>query len=92
MSDTSNPDWTIEQSQEPPSGRLDERLARLRPDLVALRKQLNELDVRSREIEDVIRTCAADGLAGGEIAAQLGVPAEPVDRVLEGGSLFGLPR
>ncbi|WP_207456623.1 hypothetical protein [Desertivibrio insolitus] len=92
MSDERGPDWTIDPSQEPPTGRLDERLARLRPDLVSLRKQLAELDASSRDIETVIRDCAADGLSPEEIAAQLGTEVPPIARVLGGGSLLGIAR
>ena len=46
----------------------------------------------TKSMEDVIRDCAAQGMTRDEIAEQGSLSGAAVDRVLEGGTLFDLPR
>ena len=55
-----------------------------------MQAQLITLDTAAKQVEVVLRDCREIGMTSDEIAVQVSLSMEVVERVLNGGSLLGL--
>lgn len=83
------PDWIIDLSRPVRQPMRDSRLDDARAAVIQIQAQLIALDAAAKRVEAVVRDCADIGMTSDEIAVQISLSMEVVNRVLNGGSLLG---